>query len=202
MTFDLVLGTTNKKKLTEMQQMLPQDRVAMVTLADVANAIDVVEDGSTFSENAALKATQQAKHLGRWVLAEDSGLSVDALGGQPGIFSARYAGPEQDDNANLEKLLDAMKEVAEEKRGAHYTSAMCLSDPEGNVRVTSQGTCGGRLLTERCGTGGFGYDPIFMVREYHRTFGEMHAIVKQAISHRSRAIRRFAPAFLRLLSDY
>lgn len=202
LTFDLVLGTTNRKKLAEMQRMLPGDGVEMVTLADVAEAIDVVEDGTTFAENAALKATQQARHLNRWVLAEDSGLSVDALKGQPGVFSARYAGPEQNDDANLDKLLEAMKDVPAERRDAHYTSAMCLSDPDGNVQITSEGTCGGRLLTQRQGDGGFGYDPIFMVREYHRTFGEMHWIVKQAISHRSRAIRGFVPRWLRLLESF
>ncbi len=197
--FDLVLGTSNKKKRVELERMLPGHRVRLKTLADFDSPIEVVEDGESFAENAAKKACQQARHLKTWVLAEDSGLSVDALKGAPGIYSARYAGVEQDDAANLEKLLVAMDGLAAERRDAHYTSSLCLADPAGDVRLTAEEICRGRILTARRGAGGFGYDPIFMLREYHKTFGELDWIVKQAVSHRSRALRKFLPRFLRML---
>ncbi|TWT71718.1 RdgB/HAM1 family non-canonical purine NTP pyrophosphatase [Crateriforma conspicua] len=199
--FELVLGTGNQKKLVEIQRMMPADRVRLKTLADFSDPIDVVEDGTTFAENAAKKACQQAKHLGVWVLGEDSGLSVDALDGAPGVFSARYAGPAQDDEANLNQLLDALQGVPPERRSAHYTSSFCLSDPDGAVRLTAEGICRGRIITERHGQGGFGYDPIFQLREYHQTFGQLDWVVKQALSHRSRALRQFLPRFLRLIDS-
>lgn len=200
--FELVLGTHNAKKLIELRLLLPEDRVRLLSLAELPDAIDVDETGDTFTANAALKATEQAKHLGRWVLAEDSGLTVDALKGQPGVFSARYAGDHGDDQANNDKLLRELDGIPDDRRGAQFNSYLCLSDPAGQVRIEEHATCAGRIATKRSGSGGFGYDPLFVIREYHRTFGDLDLTVKRAISHRSRALRRFVPKLLRLVDSF
>ncbi len=199
--FDLVLGTNNQKKLIELRLMLPEQHYSLHCLAEIPESIEVEETGATFSENAALKATEQAKHLGRWVLAEDSGLAVDALGGAPGVYSARYAGSHGDDQANNEKLLAELDGVPLEKRTARYHCQVCLSDPEGNVRITTGGTCSGRIRFQPVGGGGFGYDPLFEIPEYHKTFAELDLTVKRALSHRSRALRKFLPQLRRLTSS-
>ncbi|MDV6032191.1 MAG: RdgB/HAM1 family non-canonical purine NTP pyrophosphatase [Phycisphaera sp. RhM] len=199
--FDLVLGTNNAKKLVELRLMLPAEHYSLHSLAEIPDSIDVEETGETFSENAALKATEQAKHLGRWVLAEDSGLAVDALGGAPGVYSARYAGQHGDDEANNAKLLSELADVPIEKRTARYHCEVCLSDPDGNVRITSGGVCGGVIRTVPSGSGGFGYDPLFEIREYHKTFAELDLTVKRALSHRSRALRELLPKLRRLISQ-
>lgn len=199
--FDLVLGTNNAKKLIELRLLLPEDRVRLTPLKEIPGAIDVEETGDTFAANAAIKATQQAQHLGRWVLAEDSGLTVDALGGKPGVMSARYAGTHGDDEANNDKLLAALKNVREEERGAQFNCFLCLSDPSGTVRLEENGRCAGRIAIARSGSAGFGYDPLFVIREYHRTFGELDLTVKRAISHRSRALRRLIPRLVRLVDQ-
>ncbi|MCC9644501.1 RdgB/HAM1 family non-canonical purine NTP pyrophosphatase [Rhodopirellula sp. JC740] len=197
--FDLVLGTGNAKKLVELRMMLPEDTVSLTALSEISESIDVVEDGATFAENAAKKATEQAKHLNRWVLAEDSGLSVDALKGEPGVFSARYAGTHGDDEANNDKLLRELDGVPPERRGAQFNCYLCLSDPAGNVRLAESGFCRGRIASERSGGAGFGYDPLFIIPEYHKTFGELNLTVKRALSHRSRALRVFIPKLLKLI---
>ena len=199
--FELVLGTHNAKKLIELRMLLPEDQVRLLSLADIPDAIEVAETGETFQANAALKATEQATHLGRWVLAEDSGLTVDALQGRPGVYSARYAGEQCDDEANNDKLLQELDGVPPARRGAKFNSYLCLSDPSGQVRLEEHGTCSGRIGYERSGKGGFGYDPLFIIREYHRTFGDLDLTVKRAISHRSRALRKFVPKFLRLTAN-
>lgn len=199
--FDLVLGTNNAKKVIELRMLLPADRVQLTSLAEIPGSVDVDETGDTFAANAALKATEQAKHLDRWVLAEDSGLTVDALRGEPGIFSARYAGTHGDDEANNEKLLRELEGVLPEKRGAKFNCYLCLSDPSGQVRLEEHGTVAGRIAESRSGAAGFGYDPLFVIREYHRTFGELDLSVKRAISHRSRALRAFIPKLIRLIDN-
>ncbi len=196
--FKLVVGTNNAKKLVELRLLLPADRIDLLTLADFSHSIEVDETGSTFAENAALKATLQAKHLKQWVLAEDSGLTVDALDGAPGVYSARYAGNHGDDEANNDKLLVALRGVPDQDRTAHFNSYLCLSDPDGNVRLEEHARCTGQIAQARQGTAGFGYDPLFIIREYHRTFGDLDLTVKRAISHRSRALRQLVPKLLRL----
>jgi XTP/dITP diphosphohydrolase len=198
--FDLVLGTHNAKKLVELRLLLPEDKIRLASLSEIARAIEVEETGGTFAENAALKATEQAKHLGRWVLAEDSGLTVDALRGEPGVLSARYAGDHGDDQANNDKLLRELAGLPDDKRGAAFNCYLCLSDPDGNVRLETHGKCRGRIATERFGSAGFGYDPLFVIREYHKSFGQLDLAVKRAISHRSVALRKFVPQFLRLIA--
>ena len=197
--FDLVLGTNNAKKLVELRMLLPEDQIQLTSLAEIPDSIDVDETGETFRENAALKATEQAKHLGRWVLAEDSGLSVDALKGRPGVYSARYAGVHGEDEANNDKVLRELKGVPADRRGAQFNCYLCLSDPSGNVVLEDFGICRGRIAEGRSGSAGFGYDPLFVIPEYHRTFGELNLAVKRAISHRSRALRRFIPRLLEVI---
>ena len=193
---DLVLGTNNAKKLIELQMMLPPSKVKLTSLSEISQSIDVEEDGETFAENAAKKAIEQAKHLGRWVLAEDSGLSVDFLKGAPGVYSARYAGTHGNDEANNDKLLAELSDVPPEKRGGQFNCHLCLSDPEGNVRLRASGICRGRIAAQRSGDAGFGYDSLFIIPEYHRTFGELDLAVKRAISHRSRGLRQLIPKLL------
>lgn len=196
---DLVIGTRNRKKGAELAELLAPWCFRVVTLTDVPGAIDVVEDGDSFAANALLKATQQARHLGRWVLADDSGIEVDALGGAPGVFSARYAGADATDEANNRRLLDELGDTPLEKRTARYVCHVAVADPSGAVRAESHDVCHGRIRFEPAGTNGFGYDPLFEVVEYHRTFGELGPAVKRALSHRSRALRAIVPKLLALL---
>jgi XTP/dITP diphosphohydrolase len=197
---DLVIGTRNRKKGDELAEMLAPWGFRVETLADVPGAIDVVEDGDSFAANAALKATQQARHLERWVLADDSGLEVDALAGRPGIHSARYAGPQATDDDNNRHLLAQLGDTPLEKRSARYVCHVAVADPTGAIRAESHDTCRGRILFEPRGTHGFGYDPLFELVEYHGTFGQLGPRVKQALSHRSRALRAILPQLAALRS--
>ena len=197
----LVLGTRNRKKLGELWEFLAPHGFDLRTLADFPDAIEVAEDGDTFAANAALKATQQATLLKHWVLGEDSGLCVDALGGAPGVYSARYSDPGATDERNNDKLLAELRDVPLEKRTAYYVCHMTLSDPAGNVRADCEGHCRGRIRFERFGQGGFGYDPLFEIIECHQTFGELSPAVKAVISHRARAVRLFVPQILALVQS-
>jgi XTP/dITP diphosphohydrolase len=195
----LVLGTANRKKGLELADLVRSLGVAVRTLADFPQALAVVEDGTTFEANARLKAQQQATHLGQWVLADDSGLCVDALDGAPGIYSARFAGPEATDEDNNRMLLERLAGVPLERRTAHYVCHVTLADPQGAIQAESEATCHGRILEQEQGSGGFGYDPMFEVIEYHRTFGLLSPAVKACISHRARAMREILPEIGRLL---
>ncbi len=197
----LVLGTRNRKKLGELIDLLKPLSMELKTLADFPDSIEVDETGATFAENARLKASLQAKRLGQWVLGEDSGLCVDALGGDPGVRSARFSDPGATDERNNRLLLDKLAGLAPEKRTAFYTCYAVLADHEGNVRAESEGHCRGRILAEPAGAGGFGYDPLFEVVEYHRTFGELTPAVKRAVSHRSRALRLLLPKLKLLITE-
>jgi XTP/dITP diphosphohydrolase len=212
---DLVVGTHNRKKGIELAELLAPWGLSVVTLADVPEAIDVAEDGKTFAANARKKASEQARHLGRWLLADDSGLEVDALGGAPGVYSARYAqlddngnksmrsslagAPrEATDRANNDRLLAELGDLPVEKRTARYVCHVAVADPMGAIRTESCDECRGRIRFQPAGTNGFGYDPLFEVVEYHRTFGELGQAVKRAISHRSRAMRAILPQLIAL----
>ncbi len=140
------------------------------------DAITVEETGRTFQANATLKAVEQAKHLERWVLAEDSGLSVDALDGQPGVDSALYAGKHGDDPANNAKLMRELQGVPADKRGAAFHCHVVVANPEGQVALESHGICRGRIAFEESGPGGFGYDPLFVIPEYHLTLANLAAL--------------------------
>ncbi len=196
--FNLVLGTHNQKKRRELEILLAPYGIQLMTLGEFPNALEVEETGETFQANAALKATVQAKHLGQWVLGEDSGLSVDALGGAPGVYSARFAGLDATDELNNALLLEKLADAPLEKRTAKYTCHMTLSDPDGNERINCFGECHGRILFKQAGKAGFGYDPLFEIPEYHQTFGELGDAVKSVLSHRARANRKFVPQLLEL----
>lgn len=196
----IVLGTGNRKKLLELRALLTPLGLELPSLSEIQNAIAVDESGQTFAENAALKACEQAKHLNMWVLGEDSGLAVDALRGAPGVYSARYSDPDATDERNNEKLLAELQGVPPEKRTAHYVCHATLADPSGHIRADAEGWCQGRIRGERAGSGGFGYDPLFEIVEYHRTFGELAPEVKAILSHRARAIRQMIPTLQRLIA--
>ncbi len=185
----IVLGTRNRKKREELEYLLRPYGVRVQTLDEFSNAMEVKEDGSTFGENARKKAAVQAVQLATWVLGEDSGLAVDALQGEPGIYSARFAGEHGNDEANNRLLLQRLEGIPLNRRGAHYVCHASLADPLGIIRLDCEGICRGRIRTQPAGVGGFGYDPLFEIREYHKTFGELGAETKAALSHRARAMR-------------
>jgi len=198
----LVLGTTNAGKLRELTELLAPLGIACCSLAGLDAAIDVEETGDSFAANAALKASQQARALGRWVLAEDSGLVVDALGGAPGIYSARFSGAGATDDRNNALLLERLAALPSAPRSAHYACHAALSDPDGTIVAISSGVCSGLIADRPVGAGGFGYDPLFIVPECHRTFGELSPAVKALISHRARAMRAIIPAIERWLRPH
>ena len=187
----IVVGSHNKKKLIELRELLEPLGWKLQSVGELPNALEVDETGTTFIENARLKASVQARHLGRWTIGEDSGLCVPALGGEPGVYSARYSGENATDESNNRKLLEKMANLQGDARRAYYVSTIALSDPSGQVVCEAQGRCWGRILTEYRGSGGFGYDPLFEIPEYHRTFAELGLVVKSALSHRARALRSF-----------
>jgi XTP/dITP diphosphohydrolase len=197
---ELVLGTGNRKKALELEDLFRPLGLCLATLADRPEALTVEETGGTFAENARLKAVEQARHLGAWVLGEDSGLAVDSLGGRPGVLSARYAGPAADDEANNARLLAELADVPPARRTARYVCHMTLAGPRGAVRAESEGDCRGVLLTVPRGSGGFGYDPLFEIPEYHQTFAELGLAVKGVLSHRARAGRLLIPQLAKLLA--
>jgi XTP/dITP diphosphohydrolase len=195
----LVLGTRNVKKRREIEEILGDLDNQLQDLSQFAGAPEVVEDGETFEANARKKAVETAQALDRWVLAEDSGLVVPRLGGRPGVYSARYAGTQGDDAANNTRLLAELAPYGDEDREAYYVCTAALSDPHGQVHAVTEGRCHGRIIREYRGTGGFGYDPLFLIPEYHRTFGELNPRVKHALSHRGRALAKLRPILRRLL---
>lgn len=192
----LMLATRNLKKRREIVELLAGLGFSFGDLSDRPDIPDVEETGDTFEENAKLKAESVAKAAGAWALGEDSGLVVPALKGRPGVYSARYAGRQGDDEANNDKLLAELDRFSDDQRGAHYITVAVLADPQGVVRAVTEGRCGGVILRERRGVGGFGYDPLFMVPEFHRTFGELSPRVKHALSHRARALERLRSALM------
>ena len=205
----LVLGTRNRKKGHEMADLIvpnfPADRhlarLSIVTLDDHPDLPEVIEDADTFAGNARKKASETALALGEWVLADDSGLAVDALKGAPGVLSARYAGEPSDEEANNRKLIEALAETPEARRTAAFRCHLALADPTGTIRAESKGMCRGSITREARGPNGFGYDPYFLVLEYHKTFGELSPVVKRQLSHRARAFEQIRPSIIRLIAS-
>jgi XTP/dITP diphosphohydrolase len=193
----LVIGSRNKKKLKEMVALLGDLPLDLTDLAPYPDAPEVEETAETFVGNASLKATQLAPILGAWVVGEDSGLCVPALGGAPGVYSARYSGTHGDDEANNDKLLREMAALTGDDRAAYYVSTAVLADPTGRVVASVEGRCHGVIVAERRGSGGFGYDPLFLVPEHGKTFGELPPEVKQQMSHRARAFEQLRPIIVR-----
>ena len=187
MTHSLVLGTTNTGKVRELAALLAPFGIGSESLAGLPAAVDV-------------------EALGRWVLAEDSGLVVPALGGAPGVFSARFAGAVAGepravtDGRNNALLLERLAGLQGQKRAAAFVCHAALADPAGRIVAVAAGSCGGLIGEAPAGAGGFGYDPLFIVPEYHRSFGELAPAVKGVISHRGRALRALLPAISAALS--
>lgn len=198
----IVLSSRNKKKIQEVAELLAPIGFRVVPVSEFPNVGEVEEDGLTFAENAAKKATQVATEIGQWVIGEDSGLMVDALNGAPGIYSARFSGPNATDATNNAKLMKELADIPDDKRGAGYICSVALSNPKGEVRIAVEGTCRGRILREASGSGGFGYDPYFLIPEYHRTFGELSSVVKHRLSHRARAFAVFVPLLQRISEQF
>jgi XTP/dITP diphosphohydrolase len=189
----LILGTRNRKKCDEMADLIKELPLEVVDLSAYPDAPEVEETGSTFAENARLKAIGFARATRQWALTDDSGLVVPALNGRPGVYSARYAGKQGDDEANNQRLLAELGPLEDDQRDAYYVCVMALASPEGEVVATSEGRCHGTIVKERRGAGGFGYDPLFLIPEYHQTFAELSLRVKQALSHRARAMTSMRP---------
>jgi XTP/dITP diphosphohydrolase len=197
----LVFATRNPGKVVELHQLLAGLDLDILSARDL-DLPDVVEDGDTFAANASKKALEVSRAAGLPALADDSGLEVDALGGAPGVISARYAGPEHDDRANNDRLLRELLGVPPERRTARFRSVVALADaagPLGERVLTADGTCEGVILDAPRGTGGFGYDPLFFAPELGCTFAEAGVGPKNDLSHRARAMRAMRPRLIEYL---
>jgi XTP/dITP diphosphohydrolase len=186
---ELLIATKNKGKISEFEQLFAPLGIQVRSLLDLDESIDVVEDGETFQENAAKKAETMANKFQIPTLADDSGLIVDALGGRPGVYSARYAGAEKDDRANLEKVLVELRNIPEQERGARFHCSLALARP-GAATVIVDGTCEGIILAEPVGDNGFGYDPIMYIPIKKKTMAQLTKVEKNQISHRSLALKK------------
>ncbi len=197
---ELLLATRNKGKKREILGLLGDLPIKILSLDDVPGAPDVVEDGETFRANAVKKAVELAAFSKRLTLADDSGLEVDALGGKPGVRSARFASENATDKDNNRKLLEMLRAIPEERRGASYRCAIAVASPEGLIDVV-EGSCEGRIGVEEKGFNGFGYDSLFVRLDYNKTFGELDPSIKNRISHRARALERAKLILEKVLSS-
>jgi XTP/dITP diphosphohydrolase len=183
----LVLASRNKGKLQELRELLADTGWEVRPIGDYPDVPEVDEDGATFRENAVKKATETAHLINEWVLADDSGLEVDALGGEPGVHSARFTGVHGDDHANNQLLLERLRNVEASRRTARFRCVTALAAPDGRV-WTADGTCDGRIGEKPVGEHGFGYDPLFVL-DSGRTMAELSETEKNRISHRARAMQ-------------
>lgn len=185
--YDLVLATRNAKKVEELKTLLADLPIRILSLRDFPEAPETPETGTTFAENAELKARAAALATGRPALADDSGLEVDALGGEPGVYSNRFAGPTATDRDRYMRVLELMDGVPEDKRTARFRAAVAVARPDGETIVV-EGTCEGRIALEPRGEHGFGYDPVFYLPELGKTMAELRPDEKNRISHRGKAM--------------
>jgi XTP/dITP diphosphohydrolase len=192
--FKLLIATANSDKLREMEALLAGLPLRILTLRDFPQAPEVVEDGATLEENAAKKAAQTARALRICAVADDSGLFVDALGGGPGVLSARYAGVEPTSESLCRKLLAEMRQVPAERRSAHFRCCIAMALPDGSISLMASGRCDGIIADQMRGGRGFGYDPVFHFEPAGKTFAQMEPEEKNAVSHRGRALRAFRRA--------
>lgn len=197
----VLIASNNPKKLKELSAILKDLGVDAVSLSEAGVDSNPEETGEAFEENALIKASAAARASGLWAVADDSGLCVDALGGQPGVFSARFGGEGLDDASRNTLLLSRLEGVPPEKRGASFVSVIALATPDGQ-HFTVRGQCRGLILTAPAGSHGFGYDPIFYVPALGRTFAELPADVKNSVSHRARALALFKERFVKFESSY
>ncbi len=200
----ILVATTNPGKIAELTAMLDAN-VQWLGLSDFPDITEIEEDGSTFAENARKKALGYAQATGLWTIADDSGLVVDALGGEPGVKSARFSGEKSInddgtliDHRNIAKVLELLKDVPEERRTARFCCCLCLASPE-KILIETEGTLEGLITNKEIGKNGFGYDPIFFVPHLNKTVAQLTPEEKNAISHRGNAIRKFKPLLEELL---
>ena len=192
---ELLIASTNRGKFAEIESSLKHLPLKIIALQSLQNFPIVVEDGATYEANALKKATTLADYSGYLTLADDSGLEVDALNGAPGIYSARYSGPEGDDQKNNEKLLNALKEVPEDRRTARFVCVLALCAPQSRKpkkKMIVRESCEGRIAFSAKGQNGFGYDPLFFYAPFGKTFGEIDRETKATVSHRGKALKKLA----------
>jgi len=197
----LVLATRNEGKVRELEALLADLPLEIKSLKEFPQAPEVLETGKTFFENAFQKAREIAQALGTLALADDSGLEVDALGGRPGVFSARFAGPKASDEENYRKLLEELKDVPPEKRTARFRCVIVVYHPSGHW-IKAEGTWEGLITTSPRGSHGFGYDPVFFIPELGKTAAEIPPELKNQLSHRAKALaqlKEMLPHFLETL---
>ena len=193
----LVLATRNPGKVREIGEILKNENgIELLSLRNYPDAPDVVEDGSTYEDNAIKKASVLAEYTGHLTIGDDSGLAVDALDGAPGVHSARYAGENASDQDRIAKLLDALQEVPYDRRSGRFVCAIAIAEPHAQVQVV-RGVCEGRIIRTPRGLSGFGYDPIFVPVGYDKTYAELGDEIKNQISHRAKALDKAR----RLLSE-
>ncbi len=193
---NLIVATGNPGKLEEMQAYLTDPALANWQLKLKPDSLEIEETGTTFLENAGLKASQVAQALGEWAIADDSGLSVDALNGAPGLYSARYA---DTNSARIQRLLAEMQ--GQTNRAAHFSCAVAVARPDGTIALQAEGICQGEILLTPSGSGGFGYDPVFYVPEHQLSFAEMTPELKHRVSHRGLAFQHLVPQLVALSGE-
>ncbi|MGM0904786.1 MAG: XTP/dITP diphosphatase [Bacillota bacterium] len=191
---EVIIATKNSGKAKEFERIFQAKGIQVKTLLDFPEIEDVEETGTTFEENAKIKSETIANLLGKMVIADDSGLEIDALDGRPGVYSARYAGQQKNDEDNIDKVLTELKGVPKNERTARFRCVLAVSQP-GIKTVTFAGACEGLILTERRGTNGFGYDPIFFVEAKQKAMAELNPEEKNKISHRAMAIKKLEENF-------
>lgn len=201
MSKKLLVATHNQGKVTEFAELLQDLDVEWLSLEDAGVTVEVEETGTTFQENAVLKARTYAREVGLLTLADDSGLEVDALNGQPGIHTSRFGGEGLDSEGRYRLLLERLERVPWERRGARFRCVIALATPEGGVLETAEGSVEGRIALAPAGEGGFGYDPVFYVEERGATLAQLPADVKNQLSHRARAVSGIKPLLERILDD-
>jgi XTP/dITP diphosphohydrolase len=201
MTTKLLVATHNQGKVVEFAEMLADLAIEWLSLDEVGVEKDVDETGSTFHENAVLKAQAYARITGLLTLADDSGLQVDALNGDPGIYTARYGGAGLDHEGRYQLLLQNMQAVPWPQRTARFRSVIALAAPDGRLLGAEDGVCEGMIALEPAGDGGFGYDPVFFLPDREITMAQVGSAVKHTISHRGRAMQAIEPLLRRVLAD-
>lgn len=194
---ELVLATTNPHKTRELVDLLIPLKIPVRSLVDEPQVQAVVEDGTTLAENARKKASGYARQLGKWVLADDTGLFVDALAGAPGVRSARFAGPNATPAMNLALLLEQLQEVPDDQRQARFVCHLALADPDGNIVLETTGECRGTIGHSLIGEFGFGYDSLFLVGELNQTLAQLDPEQTATVGHRGKAARAMQEAWQR-----
>jgi XTP/dITP diphosphohydrolase len=196
---ELIIATRNAGKIKEVQELLSDLPLVLRSLRDFPQTREVEETGATFMENASLKARDYALQTAGWALSDDSGLEVEALGGAPGLFSARYAGHDAADADRIELLLSELARTGDTLRRARFVCAVALANPAGRIIHVCEGVCEGHIADGPRGVRGFGYDPVFIPQGYAQSFGELSSEIKAGISHRARALKDMRRFLLELL---